>query len=89
MCQILAFYLIWFDLETLSKLTKDIKQKKSLKIAKSMSNHHKSHLKNTKCLDLYQRVPTSKNQLSRATTVANMYLFAVIKDYAAKPEVDF
>ena len=45
MCQILALYLIWFDLETHSELTKDIEQKKSLKIAKSRSNHQKSHLK--------------------------------------------
>ena len=63
--------------------------KKSLKIAKSRSNHQKSHLINIKWLDLYQRVPNIKNRLPRATTVANMYFFAVIKDYAPKPEVDF
>ena len=55
--------------------------KKILKIAKSMSNHQKSHLENIELLDLYQRIHHGKNQLRWAVTVANDLFCSVLGFY--------
>ena len=71
------------------RINKGYIAKKSLKIAESRSNHQKSHLRIHNDYIFTQEYLIVTISFPRATTVANMYFFAVIKDYTPKPEVDF
>ena len=67
-------------IQTLSKITKNIKQNtaQSLRIAISRSKNQNSHLQIMVWLDINQRVPNVDNKLQREITVMTMPFFVAI-----------
>ena len=76
MGQILSFYVVFWDMQTLSKSTEESKTTpQRLKTAISRSANETSHLQHVIWKDVYQNVPHGKIQLIREKIVAEVPYF--------------